>query len=265
LTTNGTGACGTYGSYSLLDTGQPSPATDTVPSDHTCYRYELIVDDSLGVDGVYTSPDIKVDTTAPAAPTLSFSAFSNSFWNGSVVYYKNGAAITFTVTASSTDIYAGIASYGFPTSAPWTSTAGSLGVNTYGGTAPTATTTRSVTATNNAGTSSANASFTLQPDATAPAGVGISISHPANAGPVTVTLNPTDGESGVRLSTGQLGRRSATTCGTLSGAYVTIATAPASPYTDASLPTGNCYQYQYIVSDNVGNQTTYVSATAQIN
>jgi hypothetical protein len=87
-------------------------------------------------------------------------------------------------------------------------------------------------------------------------------------GPITVTVNPgSDTGSGLSLATAQLARASASLSGGVCaalGTYVAIATAPASLYTDSGLPTGHCYDYEYIVADNVGNQVTYTSSVAQI-
>jgi len=47
-------------------------------------------------------------------------------------------------------------------------------------------------------------------------------------------------------------------CGSF-GAFATLATNPVSPYSDASVASGTCYQYRYLISDNSGNQATYTS------
>ena len=82
LTSGGTadGVCGTFGSYTQVGGDDPtSPVADTV-ADQACYSYRYVVMDSLGNTTTYTSPGIKVETTAPAAPTLSYSAFTNAYW-----------------------------------------------------------------------------------------------------------------------------------------------------------------------------------------
>ena len=66
------GTCGTFGSYAVVATDPTSPAADAV-ADAACYRYQYVVNDTLGNPTTYTSPDIKVDVTAPAAPSLAFS------------------------------------------------------------------------------------------------------------------------------------------------------------------------------------------------
>ena len=149
------------------------PVADTV-ADQACYSYRYVVMDSLGNTTTYTSPGIKVETTAPAAPTLSYSALTNAYWSGTgsaVVYYRSAATTgSFTATAAATDPKSGIASYAFPAlGTNWTSTAGALGVNTYAWSGlPAAPGTKQVTATNNASLTSANAPFTLTADDTAP-------------------------------------------------------------------------------------------------
>ena len=168
------GVCGSFGSYSQVGGDDPtSPTADTV-ADQACYSYRYVVIDSLGNTTTYTSPSIKVETTAPAAPALSYSAVTNAYWSGSdstVVYYRSAAASgSFTATAVGTDPKSGIASYAFPAlGTNWTSTAGALGVNTYAWSgAPAAPGTKQITSTNNASLTSANAPVTLTADDTAP-------------------------------------------------------------------------------------------------
>ena len=81
LTSGGTanGTCGAFGSYTLVSGGADpvSPKSDTV-ADQACYSYQYVVLDTLGNSTTYTSPNIKVDLTAPAAPSLAHSAFTNT-------------------------------------------------------------------------------------------------------------------------------------------------------------------------------------------
>ena len=80
-----------------------------------------------------------------------------------------------------------------------------------------------------------------------------------------VSFSASDGTgSGVNSSSGQLLRGSATlsnnTCGNF-GSYSDIGpTGVTSPYTD-TVANGNCFQYEYVVSDNAGNQGTITSAS----
>lgn len=269
------GSCGSYDASVQIGADDPvSPVADTVPAGQACYRYEYVVADTLGNTTTYTSPDIKIDTTAPATPTLAFSALTNTYWNGSTLYYRSDAISgAFTVTASSTDANSGIASYAFPTlPAGWSATPGALGVNTYSWSAPNPTApsgAQNATAANNATLNSAAALFTMASDITAPATgtVGYTDGYYSSASVSVSFTKGTDGGSGVNATSGLLQRASAPlqaggTCGSY-GAFATVTggTNPASPFTDTGVTSGNCYQYRYLVSDNVGNQATYTSAS----
>ena len=207
----------------------------------------------------------------PTTPTLTFSAFTNTYWSGAgstVVFYRPGATGSFTTTASATDAAYGIASYAFPAlgAAPWTSTPGTLGVNTYSwsGT-PVAPGTKNVTATNNAGVISANSPFTPTADSIAPtAGTVTYVNGTQSATSVSVSFT-TGTDAGSGIGTRLLQRQSATLTGVTCGAYgafttVTNGTNPTSPVVD-TVALGNCYKYQYVVSDNVGNSNTAVGAS----
>jgi hypothetical protein len=277
------GVCGTYGAYNQVGANDPgSPDTDTVPATNTCYRYEYVVSDNVGNQTTYTSPDIKVETGAPTPPTLSFSGLNNSYWSGTgtSVYYNptanNGA---FTLTAQSTDAAGGVASYSLPTfPSGWSSTPGAAGVATYSYTAanPTAPTgAQNVTATSNTGSQSAASTFTATPDATGPAGGSVDATGLTGTGgryststTVTVALSKgTDTGSGVAAVGAQLQRASASlnagSCGSY-GAYTVLVIDPVSPAADTVPANNTCYRYQYVVADNVGNQTTYTSPDIKV-
>jgi len=271
LTSSGTtnGVCGTYGSYTLV-TGGNDPATpysDTV-TDQACYSYRYVVLDALGNATTYTSGDIKVDTTAPTAPTLAFSAFTNTYWSGSSLYYRSGASTgSFTVTATSTDGASGVASYAFPSlGTNWTGTPGALGIETYSWSgAPAAPGTVNVTATNYGGSASATSPFTPTADSTAPSGGSVSYVNGSTGGTTVSVTFAAGTDSGSGLGTALLQRASAPLTGITCGSYgafatVTGGTNPTSPLVD-TVTTGNCYKYQYVVSDNVGNTTTNSSAS----
>lgn len=262
--------CGAFGAYALVSGGTDpaSPFANTV-TDQACYQYEYVVLDTLGNPTTYTSPQIKVDLTAPAAPSLAFTSFTNTWWSGtgSTVFYRSAASSgSFTATATATDPRSGIASYSYPTlGTNWTSTPGSLGVNTYSWSgAPAAPGTRNVTATNNAGLTSPNAPFTLTADNTAPSAGSVSYAGGSTSGnTVSVSFTTgTDGGSGI--GTRLLQRASAPltgiSCGTFGG-FSTLAngTNPTSPASDTIAP-GSCYRYQYVVADRVGNEHVATSA-----
>ena len=265
------GTCGTFGGYSLVAGGSDpaSPLADTV-ADQACYSYQYVVLDTVGNATTYTSPDIKVDTTAPSAPTLAFSAFTNTWWpgSGSTVYYRSAAASgSVTATGTATDSVSGVASYAFPAlGTNWTSTPGALGVNTYSWSgSPAAPGTKNVTATNNAGLTSANSPFTMTADDTAPTAGTVTYAS-ATQTTTTVSVGFTTGtDAGSGIASKLLQRASATltdtTCGTYGGfATISGGTNPASSPVVDTVTAGSCYQYRYVVTDNVGNQHIATSA-----
>ncbi|MDQ1741409.1 MAG: hypothetical protein QOE53_3061, partial [Pseudonocardiales bacterium] len=266
------GTCGTFGSYTQVGANDPvTPKSDVVPADRTCYRYRYNVPDNVGNVATYTSGDIKVDAATPPAPALTFSALSNSYWSGSgtALFYNPSAATGgFTVNASSADTTSGTASYGFPAfPAGWSSAAGGTGVRNYSWTPanPTAPSGgQVVTATNNAGSQSSS-TFTATPDAAAPTGGSVTYANGyTGATTISVAFTPgTDAGSGVAAASGLLQRSTAGltngACATF-GAFTTVATNPTTPNAD-TVTAGNCYQYRYLISDNLGTQATYTSAS----
>ena len=117
-----------------------------------------------------------------------------------------------------------------------------------------------VTVTNNNSLTSVG-QYTLKADSTAPTGGSIVYTDGFNTtGTVALTLaNGNDGAgSGVDAASPVLERASATlsagSCGGF-GAFASIGVTAS----DTSVSSGNCYKYQYKVSDNVGNQATYTS------
>jgi hypothetical protein len=273
LTSDGVtnGACGTFGAYTQVGTANPSsPRSDTVPADRTCYRYQYLVPDRVGNQTAYTSPEIKVYASAPAAPALSFSALTNAFWSGTgtTVFYRPGAGSGgFQVNASSPDTTAGIAGYNFPIlPAGWASSSGGFSARNYSwsSTNPTAPVgTQTVTATNNAGRS-ASSTFTITPDAVSPSGGSVTHTNGYSTGTtLSVTHNKgTDALSGLNSASGILEGATAPlaagVCGTF-GSFGLAATNPLSPYA-FPVTTGTCYKARYLISDNVGNQATYTGA-----
>ena len=86
---------------------------------------------------------------------------------------------------------------------------------------------------------------------------------------VPLTVNDgTDGGSGISTATRTFQRQSATLllgiCG-IYGSFSPITPDPTVAYpnfTDATVVSGNCYKYEYQVSDTAGNQATYTSGNA---
>jgi hypothetical protein len=271
LSSDGTsnGTCGAYGTFVKVGADDPSsPTSDTVPADHTCYRYEYVVNDNVGNLTTYTSPDIKVDASGPAAPALTFSGLTNAVVVGTTVSYRPAATSGgFTVTASSVDTTSGTTGYAFPVlPAGWSRSTVGPGIESYSWSAANPTPPsggQPVTVTNNAGgQSSTSFTVTISADTTPPSGgtVGYTNGYTTNAAVAVSFTQGTDEGSGLAAASGLLQRAAATlangSCGTF-GAFATIATNPTSPYSDPV--TAGCYEYRYLISDNIGNQATYTS------
>jgi hypothetical protein len=270
------GSCGSYGASAQVGADDPvSPVADTVPVGEACYRYEYVVPDAAGNRTTFTSPDIKIDTTAPATPTVAFSDMTHSYSTGGAsptVYYAAAASSgSFTATAASTDSSSGISAYDLPTfGAGWATTSAGPGVRTYSWSSanPTAPAgPQDVSATNHAGLTSGTTAFTLVADDTAPSDGTITYADGDTTGPsVSVGFTPgTDGGSGLNATAGVLQRAEAPLTGATCGNYGSFDTVPgatdaASPFVDDSVTPGTCYQYRYLQSDNVGNQAVYTSS-----
>jgi hypothetical protein len=260
------GVCGNFGSYATIAT-DPGATYDDSVADNTCYKYEYAVFDTVGNPTIYLSNVIKVDSTAPAAPAGAFGSFTNTYAavGSSTFYYNsNSASGSITATPSDTDSTSGIASYNFPTlGTNWSKTQNADGSVTYSWSgAPAAPGTKYVTATNNAGLTSAGTAFYPTADATAPTSGSISYPNTVQLTTSVVVTLTTGTDSGSGLGAKYLQRSSASyvsgLCGTF-GSFTSIATNPTTPYTD-TVTKGYCYKYRYVVNDNVGNSTTATSA-----
>ena len=89
---------------------------DTSVVSGNCYRYRYEISDNVGNQSSPSSSSgtAKVDTSAPSAPTLAFSALTNAAASGQTVYFRPGVAGGFTVTADSSDAQSSIDFYAFP-------------------------------------------------------------------------------------------------------------------------------------------------------
>ncbi|HVP76251.1 MAG TPA: hypothetical protein VMS63_09530, partial [Gaiellaceae bacterium] len=262
--------CGSYGAPSTI----AGTTSQTVASGN-CYLLTLTGTDNVG-NTASISTVVMVDTTAPSAPSLAYSAPTNAYYpgSGSIVYFKGGSAGGFTVTPSgSTDADTGVAGYTYPTlGAGWSNAAG-----VYSFTGAAGSQTGSVTAQNNAGLSSAGASFTAQSDTTAPTGGAFSANGTAASAAgtssyltsgTTLTIDSrTDfaetqsaTESGLAYST--LTIQSATLTGNSCGSYGAPSTITGT--TSQTVASGNCYLLTLTGADNVGNAATPISTTVKV-
>ncbi|HEY7396767.1 MAG TPA: Ig-like domain-containing protein [Gaiellaceae bacterium] len=253
------GTCGAYpGTWSAVGS-----TPDTVAGGE-CAIYRYRIADNAGNVATAISPHVvKVDTTPPSTPSLSFSALANASVTGGTVYFRPGVVGSFTVSAASSDAESTVTSTDFPTlGSGWTESAGSY---SFDGTAIAPSGAQSVVVHDGAGLTSSG-SFDVVADSTAPSGGSISYADGwRNTTSVPVTLPAgTDAGSGIPTGGAVLERETATVSGgTCTGwtGFAPVATDPASLYSDATIADGSCYRYRYVVTDAVGNRTTYTSSS----
>jgi hypothetical protein len=288
-TTNGT--CGSYGSFSQVGSNDPStPFTDNAAggiSTGHCYQYEYVVYDNVGNAATYVSPDIKVDTSGPSAPSVSLSSASgNTFVSGSTVYInaQAGKSGSFQAAATSTDNDSGILKLNFPTLSGFTSGGGDTSSSPFQTTynwsgAVAASGSQTITSYNNANlTNSSN--FTVTPDTTNPTGGALTVngtnatgagsSSYNSSGSFTISAITDYTDSGSGLASSTLTRQTATlsssdgiaagNCGSF-GSSTTISSR-STPINEA-LTGPSCYLYTLTGTDNVGN-TISVSTTVKV-
>lgn len=212
----------------------------------------------------------------PPAHSLSLNSPSGAYLTGSTLYYKANAVGSFKLVDALSDSDSGPASATYPAIATTGWTHGSETVTTPSG-GPYTSTTFSWTAgpTNPAGytisgkdtaNNTATTSLSFTSDTTAPSGGSVSYANGMvyQASVPVTTANGTDAGSGLNAGSGTVKRAQATlntsaqTCGSFGGFTTTVTLSGGA---DTSVVSGNCYQYQYLVSDNVGNQANYSSGS----
>lgn len=271
------GTCQTFGSFAIVATNPLSGVSLPVTSG-TCYQYRYSVADNVGNRATYTSASItKVDSVGPV-DSLSLEAAVNASQTGNTIYYRSNVAGSFKIADAATDAASGPASATFPATATsgWTHEVETVSTPTGGPyvsspfiwTAGAANPpVKTVFSTDLAGKSSTNASILFASDIVAPSGGSISYANSllnSTSVPITTTIG-NDGASGINAAATTIKRDVAPlttlteTCGTFPGTYATTVTLVGGA--DTSVSSGNCYRYEYLVSDKVGNQAVNLSAS----
>ncbi len=267
-----------------------SPFTDNAAGGVTtghCYRYDYVVQDNVGNTTTYASSDVKVDTSGPAAPSVSLSGASgDTFVSGGTVYVnaQAGRSGGFQASAATTDGDSGVSKVNFPGPSGFTSGGGDVvgapfqTSYSWSG-AVSASGSQTVTAYNNAGLTSTGG-FTVTPDTSDPTGGALTVNGTAATGAGSSSSNSggswTIGaigdyaDSGSGLASSTLTRQSASlsssdglvagVCGAF-GSATTIGSR-ATPVAQ-SLSGPSCYLYTLTGVDNVGNRVS-ISTTVKV-
>ena len=214
------------------------------------------------------SDPVTADGTAPVND-ISLSAVSGgAFKTGNTVYYRGTAAGSLRLSNAVIDLGSGPASSATAalggTSTGWTHTPSTVSTpsggpfvsNIFSWSAGTTSAPTDVVTGRDYSNNAAQTTVSFVNDSTLPTG-SISYADGDQAGrSVALTLTAADAGSGV--ASRQIQRASApltgSTCGTFSSFANFGSTNPTTPYTDTTVTNGNCYKYQYVVTDNVGNQ-----------
>ena len=234
----------------------------------SCYRWTLTVTDRVNnTSGTSTSSWVLIDTTAPSQPNVTGSG-TNVYQSAAnnPIYFKGGTAGTINLSSDSADAQSGINKHNYSVlsvPANWTYTpgdvAGDPAAKNATWTATSATTNVTLTPYNGALTAGPTRTVTLTADAIAPT---MSYSIPAagltlqSATSVNVTWAETETGSGVATRSLQRQNGSVVTPGTCAGvSYANDGAADtgASPRNNTGLLNGQCYRWQLVVTDNVGN------------
>jgi PKD repeat protein len=255
---NGAQDAYTFGATATQPATAPTVlATSNVGVSSPTASFGLVADSSAPTGGALAVNG----TAASAAGTTSFST-SGSFAIGTRTNYADsGSGLSSSVlTVAAGTLSNGVCSgFGTPVTITGAPAQSGLAAGCYRYT---------LTGTDNVG-NAASVATTVEVDKTAPT-TTISVPAFANAA-LPVTFSASDAGSGVKSASGQLKRAAANYTATTDvcsafAAFANIGSAgPSSPFSDSSVSTGHCYEYEYLVSDNAGNATTSAIALAKVN
>jgi len=268
------GCAGTITATTCTETG--------VPDGLYTYTVTPLYNNWTGPQSAH-SATVRSDGTAPTTTAITRNAGSGgSSVNGFTIYYRGVSTGSLTVSSTVTDAGSGPASVTTSslagTTTGWSHTPSTVSTPTGGpyvsnpfswaaGTTGTATTL--LTATDLAGNTNTGRTLSLVNDSTAP--TGGTLTYPAGYDSTTGAYNSTsltlglgtvtDTGSGVTTANRVLQQRTATLTGNTCGTFTawTSATTISSSTSTRSIAYGTCYDFQYVLTDNVGNTVTIPS------
>jgi PKD repeat protein len=258
-TQNGAQEAYTFGATATQPASAPTVlATSNVGVSSAAASFGLVADSSAPTGGALSVNG----TVASAAGSTSFNT-SGSFAIGTRTDYNadGGSGVSSSVlTRAAGTLANGVCSaYGTPTTIVGAPAQSGLGAGCY---------LYKLTGTDKVG-NVASAATTVKVDKTAPTAT-VSVPAYANAA-LPVTFSANDAGAGVNAASGQLKRATGTyaqatdVCSAFA-AFANIGSAgPSSPFSDGTVTTSHCYEYEYLVSDSAGNATTSAIALAKVN
>jgi hypothetical protein len=276
------GSCGSFGTPTTISS-RLTPIAQALGGP-SCYLYTLTGTDNVG-NTVSISTTVKVDTSAPSAPSVSLSSASgNTYLSGTTAYInaQAGKSGSFQAAATSSDSDSGLSKLNFPSLSGFSGGGGDVSSSPYQTTyswsgAVSASGSQTVTAYDLAGLT-ATAGFTVTPDTSAPTGGALTVNGTAasGAGTTSSTTNPTfaigtrtdytDSGSGLASSTLTVQSETLTnnaTCGAAGSGGPYTSPTTISGTTNPAITVGYCYLYTLTGTDNVGNAVS-VTTTVKV-
>jgi hypothetical protein len=273
----------------------------TVAAEGTTTVKFYATDIAGNASGVQTQA-VKIDTTPPAN-SLSLTNVSGGLYpmagplsDGTTVYYRGAAAGSFTIrnavadtlsgpASSATSSLAGGSGWSHASSLVSTPAGGPYVSNTFSWGAGTSSSPSDTVTGRDVADNFASTTLDFVDDSTGPSGGSVDATGLAGSGgryssSTTLSIAFTKGSdsgSGLAPSGAKLLRASAAlsssdgigdgSCGSFGGFSQVGADDPGSPVTDdatSGISSGQCYRYEYVVSDRVGNTTTYTSTDVKV-
>jgi Chitobiase/beta-hexosaminidase C-terminal domain len=268
--------------FATTDSATVTATTTTVshaytwPAGASASGTKTVTDTTSSDTGTFVVTPDTAPVVANAAPTEVTGA-GDQFWSssGNTLWYRPAGAGSFTLNATVSGSKSPITQVVFPDVSATSGWSGSTGGTdpespyasqvtyawTAGATAPGA---KQVTATNGTGMTG-TATVNINADATPPTGQSIAPSggpwYSTASVPLTITAG-TDAGAGVDASRGVVERASATLTNGVCGTFGSFAALTLSGGADTGVLGGNCYEYDYKATDNVGNVSTASTPSA---
>jgi hypothetical protein len=250
--------------------------TESTPAGQWVYSVTPIIGTQwIGAESERSNA-VTTESTSPVNAISASAVTGNIFQNGNTIFYRGSAGGSLTLTNVLSDSGSGPASSATAsmgsTPTGWTHTPSSVSVpsggpyvsNPFSWSAASASTPTEVVTGRDVAGNIAATTLSFVNDSTAP--TAGTISYPNGYQPaqsVVVTLT-TGTDSGSGIATRQIQRSQAViangSCGAFSGFADVGPDSPPPPYTDTQVLDGYCYQYRYVVTDQVGNQVITTSA-----